>query len=224
MEETVMTDGTRTEREVVLYGTVSDIDRGNWSFLLEPVYGVSVIASASEGILDEVDRALKEGGDDARLMVRGVGVFRNNNLECLMRVGAVCLVVPLDVPAQLDELRKLMDGWADGIHHPSDWGSGYGKAPSHEGLNWLGDKLEREYPDDLPLPRVYPTPEGRVQMEWTIGKFDISLEVDLRDHTGYWHWVDLNDFDRDGEKELNLDDSDGWAWIATEIRRLEASG
>ena len=56
---------------MVLYGTVSGIDRGAGSFLLQPVYGVRVIASASEGILDEVDCALHEGGNDARLMVRG---------------------------------------------------------------------------------------------------------------------------------------------------------
>ena len=218
-----MSPGARTEREVVLCGTVSDIDRSAGSFLLQPVYGFMVRASASEGILDEIDRALHEGGDDARLMVRGIGVFRINDLESLMRVDAVRLVVPTDIPAQLDELRNLKDGWADGIQHPSDWGSGYGKAPSHEGLDWLGDTLEREYPDHLPLPRIYPTPEGGVQMEWTLGRIDISLEIDLRDHTGYWHWVDVNDFDKEGEKALDLDDSDSWAWIAAEIRRLEES-
>ena len=218
-----MTDGTRKKREVVLYGTVSDIDKGARSFLLEPVYGVRVRASASEGILDEVGRALNEGGDNARLMVRGVGVYRYNELEFLTRVDTVSLVVPLDIAVQMEELRNLKDGWADGIQHPSDWGSGYGKAPSHDGLNWLGDKLEREYPDDLPLPRIYPTPEGGVQMEWMLGKIDINLEIDLGDHTGDWHWVDLNDFDKEGEKALNMGDSDSWAWLATEIRRLEAS-
>ena len=122
-----MTDGTKIKREVTLYGTVSDIDRGARSFLLEPVYGFRVRAYASERILDEVDCALSQGGDDARLMVRGIGVYRINDLEFLMRVDAVSLVVPLDVPAQLDELRNLKDGWADGVQHPSDWATATAK-------------------------------------------------------------------------------------------------
>ena len=139
-----------------------------------------------------------------------------------MQVDAVSLVVPLDVPAQLDELRKLKDGWADGIQHPSDWGSGYGKAPSHEGLDWIGDALEREYPDDLPFPRIYPTPEGGVQMEWTLGRFEAEIEVNLEDRVGEWLWIEVTS-EEDGEAILNLDDSDSWAWLASKIRRLEES-
>ena len=151
---------------MILSGTVSDIDRDAGSFLLQPGYGVKVRAYASERIPDEVDRALNQGGDQALMKFKGVGVYRINDLEFLTRVDAVSLAVPLDIAAQLEELRNLKDGWADGIQHPSDWGSGYGKAPRHDGLNWLWDRLEREYPDDLPLTCIYPTPEGGVQMEW----------------------------------------------------------
>ncbi len=99
---------------------------------------------------------------------------------------------------------------------------GYGKAPSHEGIDWLGDTLEREYLGDLPLPRIYPTPEGGVQMEWTLGRFGAELEVNLDDRVGEWLWTYIASEDAD-EESLNLDDSDSWSWLAAEIRRLGSS-
>lgn len=57
---------------------------------------------------------------------------------------------PLDVRARLDDLRALSDGWLDGT----------GVAPPHAGLDWLASAFDRHFPDDLPLPHLYPTPEG----------------------------------------------------------------
>ena len=60
------------------------------------------------------------------------------------------------VKERLVELRKLRDGWLEGK----------GKAPSENAL----DTVERVF--DIHLsgvkesPRVYPTPEGGVQLEW----------------------------------------------------------
>ena len=35
-----------------------------------------------------------------------------------------------EIRARLDHFRKLEDGCADGMQHASDWGNGYGKAPT----------------------------------------------------------------------------------------------
>ena len=66
----------------------------------------------------------------ARFRVKGMGVYRRGELEYLMQVDDISLLHPLDVPARLDEFRDMKDGWADGMQHPSDWGNGYGRAPS----------------------------------------------------------------------------------------------
>ncbi|MYC07384.1 MAG: hypothetical protein F4X57_09480 [Chloroflexi bacterium] len=210
---------TRTKKRVNLRGSVSEIDKNASSFQLQPIHGDEVRVSASKGVLDELNRVLKEGGDNARLLVKGVGVYRYNELEYLMQVDAISLIAPLDIAAQLDALRNLKDGWADGVQHARDWGNGYGKAPSHEGLDWLAGKFVREYPSDLPLPRAYPTPEGGVQLEWRIGRHDISLEVAIESHCGEWNWVDLNS-EEEGEKALDMDDGNDWKWAATELRRF----
>ena len=127
---------------------------------------------------------------------------------------------PLDVARQLSELKGLQDGWADGMQVAAKWGNGYGKAPNHAGLDWLADSFDRYYPDDAPLPYTYPTPEGGVQLEWSLGPFEISLEINLASHSAEWFWVEIPT-DAEGERMLNLDVADQWAWFASEIRRLD---
>ena len=159
--------------------------------------------------------------DGARVTIRGISrCDRQLKVLSFDFITEITLHYLPDVSAQLNEFRDLQDGWADGIQHPSTWGSGYGKAPSHQGLDWLADKFTSEYPDDLPLPYTYPTPEGGVQMEWHLGNFDAELEVNIETHKGEWRlWLDLAPSDAE-DKLLNLDDSDSWTYIASSIRRM----
>ena len=129
---------------------------------------------------------------------------------------------PLDVPSRLDEFRSLRDGWADGMQYAGDWGNGYGKAPSHAGLDWLAAAFTRHYPADAPLPYTYPTPEGGVQMEWSLGVQEISLEIDLETGQGWWHRLDMSTTD-DAEQDLTLDAA-GWQWLGAEIIRWAGMG
>ena len=121
----------------------------------------------------------------------------------------------LNIRARLDELRQLTDGWADGMQAAADWGNGYGKAPSPAGLDWLAAGFDRHYPDYAPLPFLYPTPEGGVQVEWSLGPQDISLEVNLATGQAWWHRLDLST-DNDAERDLTLDTA-GWQWLVGEL-------
>ena len=215
----VATSHPRTKKEVVLRGSVSEIDLNAGAFMFQPIYGDKVRAIASKTLLGKLPALVEGSADERRVLIEGIGVYRRDELEYLTQVDDFSLLHSLDVPARLDEFRDMKDGWADGIQHPSDWGSGYGKAPSHEGLDWLADKFTSEYPDDLPLPRAYPTPEGGIQMEWRLGRYDISLEVDFESRIGEWNWVDLNSED-EGENALNMDDRNDWQWVAVELRRF----
>ena len=116
---------------------------------------------------------------------------------------------PPDVPACLDEFRSMEDGWLDGD----------GLAPGHAGLDWLAAAFTAQYPKDGPLPYTYPTPEGGVWLEWTLGQQEISLNIDIAGHRGYWHRLDMASL-ADDERELNLDDASEWNWLAAEIRRF----
>ena len=122
--------------------------------------------------------------------------------------------VQLDIKRRLTELRDLKDGWADGMQNVRDWGSGFGKAPSQDGLDWLAAQFERFYPNDAPRPRIYPTPEGGVQIEWSLG----DLEIDIDAHTAEWFSADLN-ADSSEERILNLDNPTDWQWVTNQLRR-----
>ncbi len=127
----------------------------------------------------------------------------------------------LDINRRLDSLKDLEDGWADGIQHPSNFGNGFGTAPSHEGLEWLKRQFATHYPSGLNRPRLYPTPEGGVQAEWFTESHDADLDINLENRVGEWHNLNL-DTNAAYEKTLDLSDPDGWAWLVSELHQLTA--
>ena len=121
----------------------------------------------------------------------------------------IALLDPLDVPAQLSDLREMEDGWLDGE----------GVAPSHELLDWLSERFDRWDPDKLALPHVYPTLDGGVQAEWSIARREISLSVDPATREGAWHVLDMGT-DSEEERTLDLTDDSAWTWVAEQIHSL----
>lgn len=97
------------------------------------------------------------------------------------------------------------------------WLDGEGIPPAHDGLDWLSGVFDRHFPDDLPLPYLYPTAEGGVRAEWSIKPFELSLEIDLPSHAGNWHSLNLND-DAEQATTLQLDSASDWELLAEEVR------
>src|SRR5262249_54758051 len=132
--------------------------------------------------------------------VQGVG--RYDRLGRLQRIDAIersTLLDPLDIPARLEELEALRDGWLDGR----------GTAPPPAGLDWLAGEIEARYPEDLPPPYVYPVAEGGVRLEWSIEPQEVSLEIDLGRRSGEWHVLNLDTVEEEA-RTLNLDDETAW--------------
>ena len=194
---------------VIFRGVVSEADRARMTFELQPVYGPKVSGPIPVEYLETVMTAFNRYDLGERVMVEGVGRInwssRTSRLESVARVR---LLAPLDVPARLDEFRALKDGWLEGD----------GRAPDLAGLDWLSDSFDHHYPEDIPLPHTYPTPEGGVEMEWSLGSQEVSLEIDFQTHMGYWHDMDMTSAN-DEDKDLDLDDARVWMWLAGEIRR-----
>ena len=113
------------------------------------------------------------------------------------------------ISSRLNELRRLENGWLDGK----------GLAPSAAGLNWLTQNFDANYSDELPQPFAYPTAEGGVQVEWTIGDSELSLEIDLSSHQAQWHCLNLTTA-ADSFRDVNLDDVGDWMRLEAEIREL----
>ncbi|MGL4942169.1 MAG: hypothetical protein ACRC46_03140 [Thermoguttaceae bacterium] len=114
------------------------------------------------------------------------------------------------IAARLDEFKQLKNGWLDGK----------GIAPDPKKLDWLANAFGDNYPEDLPFPYLYPTAEGGVQVEWSVGKWEITLEVDFDSAHGEWHALHMGNHTEE-VKTLNLNVSDDWKWIAAEIARRQ---
>lgn len=114
---------------------------------------------------------------------------------------------PLDVPTRLDELRSMQDGWLDDVS----------KAPSKVGLDWLSRSFKHQFPDDLPRPHAFPTPEGGIEMEWSLDPYSVILEIDLDTHKGSWLRF-AGQTDGEDERVLDLNDNGDWEWVVAQIQ------
>ena len=165
----------------------------------------------SIALADALEDVELEEGRTYRCEVHG----RQVEVRVLSRPSILCggrtktVVESSDVRSRLEEMRILKDGWLDGA----------GLAPSVVGLDWFEKAFEANYANDLPQPFVYPTAEGGLQLEWSLGGEEVSLEVDLEHQTGAWHSLNLRT-QQDEMKDFALDDDSGWKHLAVEIHRL----
>jgi len=196
--------------EVVLRGSIPEVDQDRMTFTLQLAGGQRIAAKVESQHALAVLDAFNRYRDGARVIIQGVATFsRNSRLQRLDTVEHVSLLDRNDIPTRLEELRSLQAGWLDGK----------GAAPTDDGLEWLSRGFESYYPDDLPLPYLYPTGEGGVQAEWSLGSHEISLDISLGSRRGEWHSLAL-DADREDEVTLDLNAAADWSWVAGEIRRL----
>ncbi|MEP7011030.1 MAG: hypothetical protein ABJC13_11965 [Acidobacteriota bacterium] len=196
--------------ETAIRGLIPEADQDDKTFEIQLVDGRKIKAPLEPQTLEAVLEAFIGYKNGSRVLVQGVGNFsRGANLQSFESVEHVTLLDPLDVPARLDQLRILKDGWLNGK----------GTAPSLGGLDWLSQAFSEHFPDDLRLPYLYPVAEGGVQAEWSLPPFEITLEIDLAGRKGEWHELELKT-EAEEQRDLPLDKPDGWKWLADRLRRI----
>ena len=207
-----MASVTEISQEISLRGAVPEADQDDMTFELQQVYGNKIICPLPEQHLETIIEAFSRYQNDVRIMVQGVGRFDlQNHLSSVESIDSVNLLEPLDVPARLDELRSMKDGEFEGESI----------APTHEGLNWLSGIFDYYFPDDLPLPNTYPTPDGSLEMEWSEGNQTVIFEIDLSTHEGDWFQFDKQSNYEESCK-VNLDTKSAWDWVSSQIRQMAA--
>ncbi len=65
----------------------------------------------------------------------------------------------------------------------------------------------------MPLPLVFLTEEGNIQMEWSSDSFDISLEVDLTTQKAQLHILDFKT-EKETSHDLDLSILSSWEELA----------
>ena len=199
--------------DTAVRGTVPEINQGDMTFQIQLFDGQQIKAPIAPQHFDAILEAFNGYKNDLRFLFQGVGRF--NLIKKLLEfdsIERISLLHELDISAQLDDLRLLKDGWLEGR----------GKAPSQDGLDWLSQAFKNYYSGDLPLPYLYPTEPGGVQAEWSLGRNEITLEIDLAEHAGYFHALHIED-DTEKTRTLDLGSETHWIELKTLIANMSES-
>ena len=74
------------------------------------------------------------------------------------------------------------------------------------------------WPEDLPLPHIYPTQLGMVHAEWSSINVSTSLEIDTIRKTADLLVSQNSSGDIESESSLTLDIVDGWTSLADSVK------
>lgn len=150
---------------------------------------------------DDFDEHARQSGGRQRDRVTVSGLGEYDSWKRLLRI-AEGATVTVDQGYELGKafhtISELKDGWYDGK----------GVAPSNGKLDYFRDRMIEFYPDDLPLPIIFPTPEGNIVLEWDGLPADPSVDVNLKTLVAYFHAFgkDVPDV----ESEFPLDSDEDW--------------
>ena len=177
------------------------------TFELQLIEGRKITGAVPDQHLDAIMEAFNRYRDSVKVLIQGLGKYdREDRLVRIQSVEHTALLDPLDVPARLEEFRQIKNGWLDGE----------GIAPQRDQLDWFAMTFDQHYPDDLPLPHTFPTPEGQIEMEWSIGTHSVVLEVDLTARRGDWLSYG-NESVQEDARTLDLTTDDDWSWLTDRI-------
>lgn len=196
--------------EATLRGLIPEADQEKMTFELQVIGGPRVKAAIEPQYMETVIEAFNGYKDNVKVQLRGIARFNQyERLERIESVEQITILDPDDISARLDELRGLKDGWLDGK----------GKAPDGSALDWLEKTFNALYPEELPAPYIYPTPEGGLSLEWELAGKDISLEISFPGKTGQWHVLNL-ETGEEVEETFDLSDPQAWQALAEHIRAM----
>lgn len=186
--------------EVALRGKISEADQARHSFELELRDGTKLKAPLSDQHLNSVLDAFRDYRDGAHVLIQGVArKDRQDRFKEFETVEHVSPLDSLDVTLRLEELASLQDGWLDGR----------GLALKPEKLRQLAALFDANFDADLTLPHLYPTAEGGIQAEWSLGNWETTLEIDLANFRGEYQALNIPD-QNSQEDVFDLAGADGW--------------
>lgn len=208
----VLKSSTVYRTEEAVRGSMSELNLENRTFTLKLISGERVVGHFSEELRDAALGALGAYGESLVMVEGAVVRDQSDNRKRIEQVTRIESLDPLDVPARLESLSLLREGWLDGLGVP----------PPLPGLDWLAKTWMEVWPDELALPFVYPTPEGCVQMEWGTPLASISVEIDLAKHTADVCVARTDDGELLEETSFNFDDNRHWKeFVGLVLRHCE---
>jgi hypothetical protein len=184
------------EREIELSGTIGEADWEKSTFRLR-------LADESHAVVPMPEsfhaQARKFGGRERyQVTVKGIATYDSwDKLQKVISVDSLEIQPDYQLAARFDALLALADGWLDGR----------GIAPDKTKLAAIAEKMVGQYPDQLPLPAIAPTPEGNLLLEWD-APGDPSVDLHLDSMRAAFHAFQPGDAET--EHEIPLTTAASW--------------
>lgn len=204
----VLGSATEYRTEEYVRGSMSELDQEKRSFTLKLIDGDRIAGMFTEELREAAVNALASYGESLVIVEGAVVRDQLDNRKRIEQVSRIEPLDPLDVPARLEAISLLRDGWLDGE----------GVRLSADGLAWLSSAWSDSWPADLPLPYAYPMPSGLIQLEWTMTDAAVSVEVDMQLKAADLLASGAADGEILREVRLDLSTSAGWQQLADSIR------
>ena len=143
--------------------------------------------------------------------IKASGIFNSNDkLKKIEEIESVDILDPLDISVRLKNLAELNEGWLNGE----------GKKLNEEKLEEFENLFNLYFNPHHPLPAIYPTIDGNIQLEWTIAEHEISLNVNLENLSAEYLCSNLTD-DSSLEFLINsLSKSEDWEILNNELSKF----
>ena len=171
----VLAVNTVYESEVELSGTIGEADWEKSTFRLRLTDGSQTTVPMPENFHSKV----RQSGGKIRdyVSVKGIAAYDSwERLQKVITVESLEIVKNYTLTVRFDELAQLEDGW----HY------GEGIAPKGENFESIAKVLIDLYPENIPLPGIFPTQTGNLLLEWNaIG--DPSVDIDLNTMQASFH-------------------------------------
>lgn len=199
--------------ETTLKGRVPEIDQADNSFELELDNGIKIKAPLFEIHQKAIFEAFSGYRSNIKVAIKGIiERDRTGRPQRFELIEHVFTIDPLDVTTRLEELAQLQNGWLDGTK---------GQALNQASLIRLAQAFDEAFNTTLPLPHLYPTPEGDVQAEWSLGVWEVSLEISLTDFQANYQAVQtISGQTREKIFNLAAEDCQDWTALNQELAQL----
>jgi len=211
----VLTGAKSYQAAADMRGWITEVNAEKNTYTIKLISGPKLSGSYPGELANRVIEALREFQRDkfqsCKALVRGLADFDLNDQPVKVAETQHLELLDLnDVAVRCEELAQLKDGWLEGE----------GKAPTKEGLAAFIHTWDAASTELLPLPFIYPTPEGGIQMEWRQGDWEISAEVELEQLRAELLAVNVTTrASRDGEADLSQ--TEGWELLTSFVTQPE---
>ena len=199
-------------KEVALRGKVTELDVEKRYFHVRPTNGALRVKvpfeEKHEGIIMHALNQHKEPEYKGKglILIQGIGKYSHNQLTKIESIEQIDPLDPTNIPARLESFHRIKPGWYEG----------QGKAFNTTELAWLANQFEECYPSNLAPPKIAPTVDGTIEMEWDNDHHVVFLEINPGTRQAEWFSYQPPSQD-EVEKNLDLNNPEDWQWLINKI-------